>query len=910
MKPVRERAKHARGSRRPRGPRPFAALFAALLAAALTIAVIILPTQPATARVPAGVASAATGAAILADYDNLRAFITPLGALLPRRTHNAMLRRLAASKAAFTRGRICPAGDALRSLYAQTKHLERGDDAIAGELGNLARALRQRVLAESTVPCRAAERVNAEPGTQVLASDNQSLQVAVSFGEARTWTVHENGQAFTEVSLPGIEHRIGEPGQPAVPVWRRLIAAPRGARVDVSLVGTPEIAERLDLLLLPYRGQPVDQVPDIDRSAFADLPFVIDDAAYASDADFPDYDIRVAPLGSVRDLELYQVEIPVGHYNPVDGVLTLYERIEWLATFTGGGGFVTERARSPFEHFPGGLDRAVLNAGAVYEHVEPYDPGFLTCSGEELLILSPAAFLDAAIRLRDHKRDIGISTNVVEVPAGASVGTVDALIETRWNNCLVRPSYALLLGDVETIPTRYEMPQNEVPPDLGCGKPRATDFYYGVIGPLYKFVQDVGIGRIPANDLAEADLVVDKIIAYESSPPTKASFYEQATAAGAFECCRHPTPPEYPFAPPAVKAQLLAAWHAQYDGVSKRSYIASAEYARNVLLGEGYEVERLYVRYVDPPEGETPPYSFDATPRRYYDLTPLPQDIGPDSAFYWSAVHTNSIKSAFNEGRFLMFHRDHGWYGGWADPAFTLDHLGDLSNGALQPFVFSVNCATGAFDSETAEGECAMPVGQENFAERLLINPHGAVGIIAASRNSPTWENSTLLLGLTDAVWPDALPGFGDGVSQRRLADILNHGKGYLLEAIGTVPLPGGSIEPGDVYHQLEIYHAFGDPTLRIWRRNPHTVLLDTTFGVTTGADALEVAYAVEGAEITAMQQLPATGEVRHIGRGVVEGGVATLSFVEDPEPGEPVVLSAGKDDSVSIRLGNTDVVR
>ncbi len=193
------------------------------------------------------------------------------------------------------------------------------------------------------------------------------------------------------------------------------------------------------------------------------------------------------------------------------------------------------------------------------------------------------------------------------------------------------------------------------------------------------------------------------------------------------------------------------------------------------MVARGKAVERIYTR------------TGSDTPRRYYNGTALPADLAPASGFAWDG-DTDNIINAFNAGRFLILHRDHGWEEGWAHPEFVSSNVNnDLTNGSLLPVVFSVNCASGLFDNETAAGDYSTTNGGVYFAEHLLRKENGgAVGMLGDTRNSPTWANSALTRGFFDAVWPNTLPAYSGATSRRRLGDILNHGKVYLMTQQGV----------------------------------------------------------------------------------------------------------------------------
>jgi formylglycine-generating enzyme required for sulfatase activity len=280
---------------------------------------------------------------------------------------------------------------------------------------------------------------------------------------------------------------------------------------------------------------------------------------------------------------------------------------------------------------------------------------------------------------------------------------------------------------------------------------------------------------------------------------------------------------------------------------------------------------------------------------RYRDGTLLPSDLRAESGFAWNGTEADVI-GAFNAGKFLFIHHDHGWPGGWENPRFTISDAYDLMNGNLLPVVFSINCASGFFDGQTADGAFGTRSDSVCFAEMLLANYNsGAIGMLGASRNSWSFGNAALLRGFIDAIWPHSIPGYGMFPSTRRLGDILNRGKAFLSTQQNTWEIRWSIIEDA-----VRMYHCLGDPTLEIWTRYPHAFRLPNVIAAIPGAAALAVKYEAPGATITAVQRGP-NDELIPIARGVVgQDGTANLSYVEKPIPGTPVQYVANLPDTVT----------
>ena len=265
----------------------------------------------------------------------------------------------------------------------------------------------------------------------------------------------------------------------------------------------------------------------------------------------------------------------------------------------------------------------MLNNSAALQFVEELDLSSRICFGEELLILTHPNFRSPADDLAQWKRDKGITTTVINVgkdtPPYHTADKIDELIEHRYDNCIVRPSYVLFIGDSEWVPPARINYNIKDDPTTG------SDYGYAIYPHFFLDIfPDFAVGRIPVDTLAEAQRVVDKTIKYESDPPfinlfDGAPFYTTASLASQFQCCRM----NQDGSPSSGQA-----------GRTQRSFIHTSEVARNALMANGYTAERIYIETVDnggnclvnPGEGNPcpedkvqQPYSGNPTPNLYYD---------------------------------------------------------------------------------------------------------------------------------------------------------------------------------------------------------------------------------------------------------------------------------------------------
>jgi len=712
--------------------------------------------------------------------------------------------------------------------------------------------------------------------TEIIHSDNEAFVARFRFPAAQTWPVEgDDGQTYTKVAVPGVDNLSAAPGQPDVPVLHRLVAVPRGAEVKVSGVEVKATQYVTDVIIYPAQIPPADAAlaqesnvlyplpeptgDESDAKIFADPPFAMDKEAYASERNFPANPVAVKRIGQLRDLELVEVSIATGQYNPAKKSLTLFEDVEFKLRFEGGqeGFLPRQRLDNPFEQSTQPIYELALNYEAITQFPS-IDDIVWTCLGYEYLIVTHPDFRAAADDLKAWKQAKGISTAVVETgngggQIGATKEAIKEFIQSRYDHCLVRPSYVLLVGDSEFIPTYYR--------STIFSSAAGTDLDYSLLTGA-DTLPDLALGRLPVDTLNQAHDVVDKILQYEQSPPVSISFYQKMSFAAYFQCCEG---------------------GGALPGTADRGYVETSEFVRDAMHGGAYNIERIYTTNAGGSD----------TPNYYNNGAPLPGDLNAASGFAWDG-DTQDIVDAINDGRSLIYHRDHGSRNGWSEPSFKTSHLNQLANSHQYPVIYSINCSTGYFDNEI-DGSSNSGV---YFAESLLrMENAGAAGIIGATRVSPTWANNALTRGLFDATWTHVEAGYGTNTRIRRLGDIMNYGKAYMAGQIG-VAQTAGSISSGAADTNYVLYHVYGDPTMELWTSTPWVIELPELVEIKPiELDIWQVRYPVEGVTITALQN------GRPVARGGVENGQATLDFIADTDANKGIQLSASHPRALSTQL-------
>src|SRR6185295_15708154 len=108
----------------------------------------------------------------------------------------------------------------------------------------------------------------------------------------------------TEVTVPGLDTGSAAPGAPALPVWRQLIAVPRGARARISSA-RPMVSDRFPVNLYPYQPFAGESSLDVDRfvdepppaESFNGAAFIKDPRAYRAGSIVPSEPCHLTPVG-------------------------------------------------------------------------------------------------------------------------------------------------------------------------------------------------------------------------------------------------------------------------------------------------------------------------------------------------------------------------------------------------------------------------------------------------------------------------------------------------------------------------------------------------------------------------------------------------------------------------------------
>ena len=404
-------------------------------------------------------------------------------------------------------------------------------------------------------------------------------------------------------------------------------------------------------------------------------------------------------------------------------------------------------------------------------------------NGAGYILITHHSLWPAAQRLASHRRSQGLRVALVDVQdiydefSGGQVDAeaIRAFLAYAWSNWRSpAPGYVLLLGDGTFDPHGYCTPPDNcpefvtapnstlIPPYLAAVDPwlgeTAADNRFAALDPNSSLPW-LAIGRLPANDAAEAQAMVDKILAYEGGLPLSS---DAQTLAIAFVS-------DNAYAPDGSPDTAGNFWQ-----ISD----AALEVLRQAAAANGVQLaaQRFFLNVCDP--------------RRYSRCLPPGT---PDSSYTDVGSLTAALAGWLNGGLQprttspLLHYVGHGALTGWAGQPALLQNrdTADLGLAPHLPIVVDMSCYTGYFQ---------FP-GLQSMAEAWLSSPqHGAVAVIASSG---------LDLVEVHAVFDSALlSGFADH-SSTTMGQVFLSAK--LAATAAGLP------------QAVETFHLFGDPAMPLW---------------------------------------------------------------------------------------------
>ncbi|MCD4830024.1 MAG: T9SS type A sorting domain-containing protein [Candidatus Cloacimonetes bacterium] len=335
---------------------------------------------------------------------------------------------------------------------------------------------------------------------RLLDNHENGLRLQTSLASLQAVPIASEHGAFTLLIADGFAWST-VPGQPRLPVIRKVIAVPLGATVTANVLSSSR--QTLDLAALGYDTIYPAQ-PSLSKSADpAEAPFAIDAATYATEAWVGDMGVSVEEMGILRGMRLFLLTVRLASYNPVSNQLRLWSDTEIEVSFSGGDLAATAnlRARTWSPAFESSLAGSVFN----YTTLNTRDP--LTSYPQSMIIVADRMFETQLQPFIEWKQASGFYVHEAYTDEiGSNPGAIQAYIQDIWDAATPNnpaPSFVIFVGDTPQINAFSGSTGNHVT-DLNYVRLEGNDY-----------MPEMFYGRFSANDTAQLQPQIDKTLTYE-----------------------------------------------------------------------------------------------------------------------------------------------------------------------------------------------------------------------------------------------------------------------------------------------------------------------------------------------------------------------------------------------------------
>jgi hypothetical protein len=295
-----------------------------------------------------------------------------------------------------------------------------------------------------------------------------------------------------------------EIGRPGLPVLRRTIQIPAGA--SPVLVLSDVVAERISARDLGVTNAVLPVQPPVPkvRGARERLEFALDEAAYSADRLYPAAPARIVDSGVIRGHAYATVEFYPVRYNPARGEFLVMTSADFVVMLPGADRISTDAALDRYASGP--FERILADLLVNHDdfHGGASNPLFLA-PPLGLLIIVPDEYEADILGYADWKRAQGYTTTIARLSeTGPSKYNIRDYIQAAYETWEVPPTYVLLMGDTNLVPTHDGSAGNHV-----------TDLKYGGVAGG-DWLPEVIIGRFPFRTQAQLQTMVAKSQALET----------------------------------------------------------------------------------------------------------------------------------------------------------------------------------------------------------------------------------------------------------------------------------------------------------------------------------------------------------------------------------------------------------
>ncbi|HOI32278.1 MAG TPA: C25 family cysteine peptidase, partial [Bacteroidales bacterium] len=353
-------------------------------------------------------------------------------------------------------------------------------------------------------------------GTVVLTDNMQVLSASIAYPGLSTFKVESSKGVFNELLIPNT-YSVGSLGEPKLPATKKLIEIPFGADVSVNVLNYNVTEYKLSDYSIEELLMPVQ--PSLRKDQVAeDVTFEFNTEVYQKDAFITHELASVEVLGVMRSFRIARLTIAPVSYNPVQGIIRVYNDIEFEVVFSNVDQNLTEYVKSStYSPYFSVMQQAFLNNPTNREY--PDHPDLTTYPVKYLIVSDPMFEADLAPFI-DWKTKKGFEVIVAYTDEiGTSYNQIQSYVHEQYNNGTPddpAPSFVLFVGDTPQIPAIQ-----------GSSSSKMTDLYYASVDGDY--FPEMYYGRFSATNSAQLTPYIEKTLYYEKYEFTDPTYLDDVT---------------------------------------------------------------------------------------------------------------------------------------------------------------------------------------------------------------------------------------------------------------------------------------------------------------------------------------------------------------------------------------------
>lgn len=334
----------------------------------------------------------------------------------------------------------------------------------------------------------------AEPEVRVLSTNASGISLLFEMKDFEIEWVSIEGEDFLLASIPGGGYEGGA-GDPAVPVYSRLVTIPAGAAVRVT--STPietEVRERVRLVPVAATEQPGEPRGKTDRSP----------VAVETD------EVMIGRQEMLRDLPVANITFRPVRYDEAAETITLTKQMRVDIRFEGGA--PDGPGKSGLLRVPASFDDLYRNLVVNYEESIPERE--IVPGGILMFCADSVSVIDSLQLLIEWKKRKGTPVTLVtlsETGLGTRHDVLD-YIQGVYDDPASNLEYVILAGDAGAVEYKVPTWRETMSGWFGEG-----DLPYQLLSGD-DILPDIHIGRLSFNTMDELSVIIHKTIRYESEP--------------------------------------------------------------------------------------------------------------------------------------------------------------------------------------------------------------------------------------------------------------------------------------------------------------------------------------------------------------------------------------------------------